>query len=91
MTSCRKCGEEMQRAAEGSGGTPLGAIALALIGVALLFVFPAGTAIGVLLIVAETLSGLSVVFSMGVLFIVRVLPYSNWVRERNAKRGCNTF
>jgi hypothetical protein len=59
MTSCRKCGEEMQRAAEGSGGTPLGAIALALIGVALLFVFPAGTAIGVLLIVTGLVLGYS--------------------------------
>ena len=57
MTSCRKCGEEMQRAAEGSGGTPLGAIALALIGVALLFVFPAGTVIGVLLIVTGLVLG----------------------------------
>lgn len=57
MTSCKKCGEEMQRAREAGSGVPFGAVALALIGAALLFVFPAGTVIGALLIVTGLVLG----------------------------------
>ena len=57
MTNCRKCGAEMQRAAEAKTGVPFGLIALGAIGVALLFVFPAGTVIGSLLIVTALVLG----------------------------------
>ncbi len=57
MTTCRKCSGEMQRAAEASGGVPFGAVALVLVGVPLLFVVPAGTVIGILLIVTGLVLG----------------------------------
>ncbi len=57
MTTCRKCGEEMVRAPEGVGGMKAPAIVLAVVGVALLFVFPAGTAIGGFLIAAALVLG----------------------------------
>ena len=57
MTTCTKCGESMERAAEEGRGAPVGPIGLGLVGVALLFVFPAGTAIGALLIVTALVLG----------------------------------
>jgi hypothetical protein len=57
MTTCTKCSGEMQRAAEAGSGTPFGAIALGLVGVPLLFVVPAGTVIGILLIVTALVLG----------------------------------
>ncbi len=57
MTTCGQCGGEMQRVAERGGGSKLPAVALFVIGVALLFVFPAGTAIGGFLIISALLLG----------------------------------
>ena len=57
MTTCGRCGAEMQKAVEGSKGARLPAVGLLIVGVALLFVFPAGTAIGVLLIGAALVLG----------------------------------
>ena len=57
MTSCRQCGAEMRKGVERGSGVPFAAVALFIIGVALLFVFPAGTAIGVLLIGAALVLG----------------------------------
>lgn len=57
MNTCTNCGQQMERAVEGSRGAPVGPIGLGLIGVALLFVFPAGTVIGSLLIVTALVLG----------------------------------
>lgn len=57
MTTCKQCGAEMQKTVERGSRVPAAAIALFIIGVALLFVFPAGTAIGVLLIGAALVLG----------------------------------
>ena len=57
MTTCQQCGSEMQKAVERGSGVPAASIALFIIGVALLFVFPAGTAIGILLIGAALVLG----------------------------------
>ena len=56
MTMCGKCGAEMQRVVEAGGGTKP-AVALFIVGLALLFVFPAGTAIGAFLIAAAFVLG----------------------------------
>ena len=57
MTTCRQCGAEMQRAVERASGVPFAAIALFILGVALLVVFPVGTVVGVLLIFAALALG----------------------------------
>jgi hypothetical protein len=57
MTTCRECGGAMQKAVEQGSGVPFAAVALFLVGVALLFVFPAGTVIGVALIFAALVLG----------------------------------
>jgi len=52
--SCQQCGGEMERTILDQGGTGRTALALivAIVGVALLFYFPLGTVIGVLLLIA---------------------------------------
>ena len=58
MTNCSQCGGEMQRVLEKrTGGIPLPAIGLFIVGFILLFFFPAGTAIGGFLIIAALLLG----------------------------------
>ena len=59
MTTCRQCGAEMQKATkvERGSGVNFAAVALFVIGLALLFVFPAGTVIGAFLIVGAFILG----------------------------------
>ena len=56
-TICKQCGGQMLKALERGRGVPWAAVALAIIGLGLLFAFPAGTAIGGLLIVAAFVLG----------------------------------
>jgi hypothetical protein len=57
MTTCGQCGAEMQKVTERGGGLKLPVVALLVIGVGLLFVFPAGTAIGGFMIAAALILG----------------------------------
>ena len=57
MTTCRQCGAGMQKVRERGSGVKAPAVGLLVIGVALLFVFPAGTAIGAFLIAAAFVLG----------------------------------
>ena len=57
MTTCKECGAEMQKAVERGGGVNFSALALFIIGLLLLFVFPAGTVIGGFLIIAAIIVG----------------------------------
>ena len=57
MATCKQCGAEMTKAVERESGIPSVAVGLFIVGVALLFFFPAGTAIGVLLIGAALVLG----------------------------------
>ena len=57
MTACQQCSGPMQKVIERGGSLQLAVVALLIIGVALLFVFPAGTVIGAFLIVAAFVIG----------------------------------
>ena len=57
MTTCRQCSGEMQKVTERGGGVKLPVVGLLIVGVGLLFFFPAGTLIGGFLIAAAFILG----------------------------------
>jgi hypothetical protein len=57
MATCGQCGAAMQKVADRGGGLKLPVVGLLIVGVGLLFVFPAGTAIGGFLIIAAFILG----------------------------------
>ena len=57
MTTCTQCGGDMLKVIERGAGVQWPAVGLFIVGLALLFVFPAGTAIGAFLIAGAFLLG----------------------------------
>ena len=56
--TCKQCGEQMQKAIERGSGVQFAAVALFIVGLAMLFVIPpAGTVIGAFLIVGAIVLG----------------------------------